>query len=681
MDYKTFYKQMKKSGKSPKVTPTLIKITVFLFILILSVRPALCQNIVLNVTGKVLVNGQAVKKGANLGNNATIVFSDSNAELKVLGQPGVCVIKYKNYEQKRTSELLELIKFSIRKNSVATLGTRTWKVNPDKGEQLKLVDSLCRTLNVTRDNVEEIFSQYITRYCVLEFETPFWQDIARFLQTKYGFNPAPCTGALMTPDQYQSIPLVPKVRSIKPIPVATSLKQYCPIPGDQGRYGTCTGWASAYGARTISWAVKNNLTDVQDITNQAFSPSFVYTRIKNSNDPNCQLGGRIDKSVEVLKEEGVVFLTDLPYQCDADVSPFVKQAKAYAIKDFQRLTDQMGLPSEGDLDNIKKALADNKPVIGCIKCYQSFMSSKARNLWNGVADNVLGYHAVCLTGYDDHFDNGDGTLGAVELMNSWGTVWGNGGFIHIKYQDFRKILYSAVSLYDDVRPVPPPEPPKPQPLPPHTPKPLPIPSPKPLPAPSPVQDTKKRMEGSLTFLLNDGSSMKAQVDEAVTRNYNLVSVERMTYNIQDSYPSGTMFRIQFTSSQPAYVYVISTDSKRSPLAQLFPDPERNISALIDFKSEVSVSIPDETQYIQMDDSPGEDYLCVIYSKEEININEIKNSMQNNPLKSFVQIVKDALAGKVVDEKEVIFEKDRIAFDAASDNHTAIPIFIKTIHKR
>jgi hypothetical protein len=92
----------------------------------------------------------------------------------------------------------------------------------------------------------------------------------------------------MTAEQYQSIPLVPKVRSLAPLPSAASLKDYCPIPRNQGQYATCTGWASAYAARTISWAVKNNLTDVADVTNQAFSPSFVYEQIKDINDTICK---------------------------------------------------------------------------------------------------------------------------------------------------------------------------------------------------------------------------------------------------------------------------------------------------------------------------------------------------------------------------------------------------------
>ena len=620
------------------------------------------QNIVLNVTGKVTVNGEPVKKGDNIANNVKPVFGDPNAELKVLSQTGICVIKFKNQEQKRTSELGELIKSCIRKNSVATLGTRAWKTNPDKEKQVMLVDSLCKTLRVTPGNVEDVFSHYITPYCVLEFEKPYWQDIVGYLQTNYRFNPTLQTGALMSAEQYQAIPLVPKTRSLKPIPSAASLKQYCPIPGYQGAYGTCTAWASTYGARTISWAVKNNLTDVSDITNQAFSPSFIYAQIKNANDSSCQYGSYIDKSVEALKEEGAVFLTDLPYQCDPDITPFFQQAKTFAIKDYQRLTAHNGITTDEDLDNIKKALADKKPVLASIKCYRSFLRSQGNSVWNEVPDDSYrGYHAICLIGYDDNFDNGDSTKGAVELMNSWSPYWGDGGFIHIKYQDLKKILDCAVSLYDDATPLPPPEPPKPEPVP-----------------PAPL-DTLNRLDGSFSLILSDGTAMQLERDEAGIRGLRLATVEKTTYNILNSYPAGTLFRINFTSSQPAYIYVISTDSKHSPLAQLFPDPERNISALLNFNSEVAVSIPDETQYIQMDETSGEDYLCVIYSKDELNIDAIKDSWQNNAGKSFVNVVKEALADKIVDEKEVTFDKDRIAFKAGSANHTVVPIFIKIKH--
>ena len=37
----------------------------------------------------------------------------------------------------------------------------------------------------------------------------------------------------------------------KGVASSASLKEYCPTPGNQGSYGTCAAWSTAYGARTI----------------------------------------------------------------------------------------------------------------------------------------------------------------------------------------------------------------------------------------------------------------------------------------------------------------------------------------------------------------------------------------------------------------------------------------------
>lgn len=57
-------------------------------------------------------------------------------------------------------------------------------------------------------------------------------------------------------------------------PTSFSLKNYAPYPGNQGQYGTCTGWAVAYAARTMLEAQKNDWTDRTMITENSFSHHF-----------------------------------------------------------------------------------------------------------------------------------------------------------------------------------------------------------------------------------------------------------------------------------------------------------------------------------------------------------------------------------------------------------------------
>lgn len=73
----------------------------------------------------------------------------------------------------------------------------------------------------------------------------------------------------------QSVPLV--TRSFTKLPKSFSLKAYAPTPKSQGRQGSCVGWATAYGARTISYAIKMGWRNQQSTIDQnVFSPAYVY---------------------------------------------------------------------------------------------------------------------------------------------------------------------------------------------------------------------------------------------------------------------------------------------------------------------------------------------------------------------------------------------------------------------
>ena len=123
-------------------------------------------------------------------------------------------------------------------------------------------------------------------------------------------------------EEYSNIPtIVPLVtRSFNSLPTTYSLKAYAPTPKSQGTQSSCVGWASAYGARTISNAIKNGWkNDIAKINDNTFSPAFIYNSIKNPRktdntlDTNCERGSSLTNAAMVLKKYGVVKNSDFPY--------------------------------------------------------------------------------------------------------------------------------------------------------------------------------------------------------------------------------------------------------------------------------------------------------------------------------------------------------------------------------
>jgi hypothetical protein len=72
------------------------------------------------------------------------------------------------------------------------------------------------------------------------------------------------------------------------LPASVSLKNYAPFPGDQGRYSSCTAWAAAFAARTMSESITVNRYDRTRTSGAVFSPAYLYRSI--SDDPLCLRG-------------------------------------------------------------------------------------------------------------------------------------------------------------------------------------------------------------------------------------------------------------------------------------------------------------------------------------------------------------------------------------------------------
>ena len=168
-------------------------------------------------------------------------------------------------------------------------------------------------------------------------------------------------GLLFDEQKYNALPQMPVPVSglgfeSVDLPSSHSVKQYCPTPGNQERLGSCMTWALGYGAQTIEWAKKKNLTNPNQITREAFSSLYVYNYVKvNPYSPTCD-GAYPEPSLNHIKTKGNVLLSDYNPNICSETPPYRldEVAVKHKIKDWTslfRTTDS----KERKLDFIKKS--------------------------------------------------------------------------------------------------------------------------------------------------------------------------------------------------------------------------------------------------------------------------------------------------------------------------------------
>jgi len=439
----------------------------------------------------------------------------------------------------------------------------------------------------------------------------------------------PGTGLNFNDEQYgEDLMKAPLTRSLygSSLPSSASLKKWAPTPKSQGNFGTCVGWSSAFCAFTILEAKKNGWTDKTTIDANTFSPGFVYKQIKMSSDHSCKIGSSISDAMEIMKTKGVAKYKDMDMNCPASI-PFdlFNKASKYKILAYAKL---FGLYDAENfkIESVKKSLSQEKPVVIGMKCPSSF--NKAKNYWipteNPAANH--GGHAMCVIGYDDNKYGG-----AFEIQNSWGTWWGNSGYIWIKYSDFKKWVKYAYEMVE---------------------------------TPKKKSNTTTDLAGKIRLVGSNGKTMNARFNGK-------------HYKMNNAYKSGTKFRIYISNNEPAFVYAFGSDATLK-VFEIFPH-KPNISPALNYKQN-DVAIPSENHYIEMDNTVGTDYLCVIYSLKPIDIKQVHRDIERTS-GSFVSRVRTVMADKLVKTQNINFQSSNVSFKAKSKGKSAVAMIIETKHIR
>ena len=224
-----------------------------------------------------------------------------------------------------------------------------------------------------------------------------------------------------------------------PLPESVSLLRFAPDRQNQGRQGSCVAWSSVYAARSIVEAASTG----QSGNNTAFSPAFVYNQIGLE---DCQ-GSYIQRAMEFMTTKGVVPYDDFPYtDQDCSKQPNSSQwteAAKNKMHGFTRLTESDDVNGI-NIRAVKEHLAKDAPVVIGMMVGGTFMQEMmGKEMWAPSAEDRsqmgFGGHAMCVIGYDDRKQ-------AFQIMNSWGTDWGNNGVAWVRYADFKEFVREAYGI-------------------------------------------------------------------------------------------------------------------------------------------------------------------------------------------------------------------------------------------
>lgn len=209
----------------------------------------------------------------------------------------------------------------------------------------------------------------------------------------------------------------------------SSYQLQMPAVLNQGNEGSCVSFSVSYYARSGEQFYKTGATAYSNSVN-VFSPEFLFNQTKSSSD--CS-GSALITALDFIKSKGVCTYQSMPYSSTngcalMPTSTQLTEAANYKIISYSAIY-------ASDITAIKTMVASRHPVVTPVSIDANFYNAGPGYIWKTYS-GFYNNHVVTICGYDD-------AKHAFKAVNSWGTTWGDAGYIWIDYDFLSSVCYQA----------------------------------------------------------------------------------------------------------------------------------------------------------------------------------------------------------------------------------------------
>lgn len=237
-----------------------------------------------------------------------------------------------------------------------------------------------------------------------------------------------------------------------PLPASHDLSEFLPPVGNQGKQGSCVGWAAGYYLKSFHENYEDDLLGIA-LSNYQMSPAYIYNQIKIG---SCAGGSVIQHALDTLQTQGIVDWSVMPY--DENTCSDLPDDLQKIIASPNQIDQYYYLGEEFLLEQAKAYLYQDQPIVIALSIDAQYFGARDDNgnyIYRKFKKET-GSHAMLVVGYDDD-------MNAFKVVNSWGKNWGNDGFVWLDYSAFSeaddidsefKVLCEAWVTTDKIHPQP-----------------------------------------------------------------------------------------------------------------------------------------------------------------------------------------------------------------------------------